>query len=51
MNEIIIKEPLFKKLTKEEAAYKNYYSIAVQYTTPLSFEQWKKEVKTEKHTC
>jgi len=51
MNEIIIKEPLFKKLSKEEYAYRTYYSVAVQYTTPLSFSKWKSEISSVRHSC
>lgn len=51
MNEIIIKEQMFKRLTKEEKAYQAYYDKAVQYTTPLSFEDWQKETINEHHTC
>lgn len=51
MNEIIIREPMFKRLSKDEKAYQLYYDRAVQYTTPLSFEDWQNETNNEKHTC
>ena len=51
MNEIIIKEPLFQKLSKEEYAYRTYYSRAVQYTTPLTFMEWKAAISEVRHTC
>lgn len=49
MNEPIIKEPIF--LSPERIAYKLYVEQAKQYTTPLTFEEWKKEVKNFKFGC
>ncbi len=51
MNEIIIKEPMFPIPTKEYKAYVKYYDRAVQYTTPLTFEEWLDTIKNEHHTC
>lgn len=51
MNEIIIKEPMFPILSKDEKAYWKYYDIAVQYTTPLTFDEWLDTIKNEHHTC
>lgn len=42
MNEPIIKYPIFS--SNEEKAYQRYYELAKEYTTPLTFEQWKNQV-------
>lgn len=51
MNEPIIKEPMFPIRSKEEIAYIKYHDQAKQYTTPLTFDEWKREVKNFKFGC
>lgn len=42
MNEIIIKEPMF--VSPQVHAYRKYVEVARTYTTPLTFQQWYKQL-------
>lgn len=49
MNEPIIKESLFPN--EEQKAYKRYCEQAKEYTIPMTFDEWLKEVKNFKFGC
>lgn len=34
-----------------QAAYEKYYQSAIQYTEPLTFEAWLRDIKDVRHSC